>query len=183
VIVDVNGVGYDVHVPLSTFYDLGEEGREVSLRTYLHVREDALQLFGFLTELERQVFERLIAISGIGPKLAIAVLSGMETRDLVGAVQRGDVASLTGIPGIGKKTAERIVLELKDRLAQLAVPVSAIAAVVSPADRLRGDLLSALQNLGYHRQQADKAIDAALTSAPDATFEHALRGALRELMR
>ena len=183
VIVDVNGVGYDVHVPLSTFYDLGDEGHEVSLRTYLHVREDVLQLYGFLTELERQVFERLIAISGIGPKLAIAVLSGMETRDLVGAVQRGDVASLTGIPGIGKKTAERIVLELKDRLAQLAAPVSAVAPVVSPADRLRGDLLSALQNLGYHRQQAEKAIDAAVTSDPDVTFEHALRFALRELIR
>ena len=183
VIIDVHGVGYDVHVPLSTFYDLGDEGQQVSLRTYLHVREDALQLYGFLTELERQVFERLIAISGIGPKLAIAVLSGMETRDLVGAVQRGDVASLTGIPGIGKKTAERIVLELKDRLAQLAAPVSAVAPVVSPADRLRVDLLSALQNLGYHRQQAEKAIDAAITSAPDITFEHALRSALRELMR
>jgi len=183
VIVEVQGVGYDVHVPLSTFYDLGDEGHEVSLRTYLHVREDVLQLYGFLTELERQVFERLIAISGIGPKLAIAVLSGMETRDLVGAVQRGDVASLTGIPGIGKKTAERIVLELKDRLAQLAAPVSAVAPVVSPADRLRGDLLSALQNLGYHRQQAEKAIDAAVTSDPDITFEHALRFALRELIR
>jgi Holliday junction DNA helicase RuvA len=184
VVVDVDGVGYDVFVPLSTFYDLGEEGAEVSLRTYLHVREDALQLFGFLTELERQVFERLIAISGIGPKLAVAVLSGMDTRDLVAAVQRGDVARLTGIPGIGKKTAERIVLELRDRLMQLAAPAAAGAApMVSAADRFRADLLSALQNLGYHRQQAEKAIDAAVTSAPDATFEQALRGALRELMR
>ena len=184
VIVDVDGVGYDVHVPLSTFYELGEEGDEVALRTYLHVREDALQLYGFLTELERQVFERLIAISGIGPKLAIAVLSGIETRDLVAAVQRGDVARLTGIPGIGKKTAERIVLELRDRLAQLAVPVAAGVAPAAPtADRLRTDLLSALQNLGYHRQQAEKAIDAVVTSTPDATFEQALRAALRELMR
>src|SRR5215510_7486633 len=183
VIVDVGGVGYDVHVPLSTFYDLGEDGDEVSLRTYLHVREDALQLYGFLTELERQVFERLISISGIGPKLAIAVLSGMDTRDLVAAVQRGDVARLTGIPGIGKKTAERIVLELRDRLMQLVAPASGAAPIVSAADRFRADLLSALQNLGYHRQQAEKAIDAAVTSAPDATFEQALRGALRELMR
>jgi Holliday junction DNA helicase RuvA len=141
-------------------------------------------LYGFLTELERQVFERLIAISGIGPKLAIAVLSGIETRDLVAAVQRGDVARLTGIPGIGKKTAERIVLELRDRLAQLAVPVPAgVAAAAPTADRLRTDLLSALQNLGYHRQQAEKAIDAVVTSTPDATFEQALRAALRELMR
>jgi holliday junction DNA helicase RuvA len=183
VVVEVEGIGYDVFVPLSTFYDVGDEGDEVALRTYLHVREDALQLYGFLTELERQVFERLIAISGIGPKLAIAVLSGMDTRDLVAAVQRGDVPRLTGIPGIGKKTAERIVLELRDRLTQLVAPASGAAPIVSAADRFRADLLSALQNLGYHRQQAEKAIDAAVTSAPDATFEQALRGALRELMR
>jgi Holliday junction DNA helicase RuvA len=130
------------------------------------------------------VFERLIAISGIGPKLAIAVLSGIETRDLVAAVQRGDVARLTGIPGIGKKTAERIVLELRDRIAQLGVPAPTSASpAVLPADRLRTDLLSALQNLGYHRQQADKAIDTVVTSTPEATLEQALRGALRELMR
>jgi Holliday junction DNA helicase RuvA len=184
VTVDVGGVGYDVHVPLSTFYNLGEEGAEVSLRVYTHVREDALQLYGFLTELERQLFERLIAISGIGPKLAIVVLSGMETRDLVSAVQRADVARLTTIPGIGKKTAERIVLELKDRLKQVAVTVAAGATPTSsPADQLRTDLLSALLNLGYHRQQAEMAIDKTVTSNPNASFEHAVRTALRELMR
>jgi Holliday junction DNA helicase RuvA len=183
VTVDVGGVGYDVHVPLSTFYNLGEEGAEVSLRVYMHVREDALQLYGFLTELERQLFERLIAISGIGPKLAIVVLSGMETRDLVTAVQRADVARLTAIPGIGKKTAERIVLELKDRLKQIAVPVAGAEPASSPADQLRTDLLSALLNLGYHRQQAEKAIDATVTANPNASFEHAVRTALRELMR
>ena len=122
VIVDVGGVGYDVHVPLSTFYNLGDEGAEVSLRVHTHVREDALQLYGFLTELEQQLFERLIAISGIGPRLATVVLSGMEPRDLVAAVQRADVARLTTIPGVGKKTAERIVLELKDRLTQIVAP-------------------------------------------------------------
>ena len=184
VTVDVGGVGYDVHVPLSTFYNLGEEGEEVSLRVYTHVREDALQLYGFLTEVERQLFERLIGISGIGPKLAIVVLSGMEPRDLIAAVQRADVVRLTGIPGIGKKTAERIVLELKDRLKQVAVPVAAGAEPTSsPADQLRGDLLSALLNLGYHRQQAEKAIDATVKSNPNASFEHAVRTALRELMR
>ncbi|HEY9466681.1 MAG TPA: Holliday junction branch migration protein RuvA [Vicinamibacterales bacterium] len=184
VTVDVGGVGYDVHVPLSTFYNLGEEGEEVSLRVYTHVREDALQLYGFLTEVERQLFERLIGISGIGPKLAIVVLSGMEPRDLIAAVQRADVVRLTGIPGIGKKTAERIVLELKDRLKQVAVPVAAGAEPTSsPADQLRGDLLSALLNLGYHRQQAEKAIDATVKSNPNASFEHAVRRALRELMR
>jgi Holliday junction DNA helicase RuvA len=125
VTVDVQGVGYDVHVPLSTFYEIGDEGADVALRIHTHVREDALQLFGFLTDLERQLFERLIGISGIGPKLAIAVLSGMDPRELLAAVQRGDVARLTGIPGIGKKTAERIVLELRDRLAQIAAPAAA----------------------------------------------------------
>ena len=184
IIVDVSGVGYDVHVPLSTFYEVGEAGAEVSLRVYTHVREDTLQLFGFLTDLERQVFERLIGISGIGPKLAIAVLSGMDSREVIAAIQRADVARLTGIPGIGKKTAERIVLELKDRLMQLAVPVAAGAATGAPtADRLREDLLSALQNLGYHRPQAEKAIDASLKGNADTNFEQALRGALREMMK
>ena len=180
--VDVQGVGYEVHVPLSTYYDVGEEGAEVALRVHTHVREESLQLFGFLTALEQQLFERLIGISGIGPKLAIAVLSGIDSAELVGAVQRGDVARLTGVPGIGRKTAERIVLELKDRLATLVIPAGAVAAA-SPADRLRADLLSALQNLGYHRPLAEKAIDAALKGAGDGTFETALRGALRELMR
>ena len=184
VVVDVQGVGYDVHVPLSTFYELGEDGAEVALRVYTHVREDALQLYGFLTELERQLFERLLSISGIGPKLAIAVLSGMDPRDLVSAVQRADVARLTAIPGVGKKTAERIVLELKDRLAQIVMPAAAdTAPPASGADRLRADLLSALQNLGYHRPQAEKAIEAAVKSMTDATFEQALKSALRELMR
>ena len=184
VTVDVGGVGYEVHVPLSTFYNLGDEGEDVSLRVYTHVREDALQLYGFLTDLERQLFERLIGISGIGPKLAIVVLSGMETRELLTAVQRADVARLTTIPGIGKKTAERIVLELKDRLTQIAVPAATgPAAPPSSADQLRTDLLSALLNLGYHRQQAEKAIDATVASNPNASFEHAVRTALRELMR
>ena len=184
VVVDVGGVGYDVHVPLSTYYEVGEEGAEIALRVYLHVREDTLQLYGFLTDLERQVFERLIAISGIGPKLAIAVLSGMDSREVIAAVQRADVVRLTGIPGVGKKTAERMVLELKDRLTELAAPAAAGAVPhVSADDRLRADVLSALQNLGYHRPQAERAIDAALAAAPDAGFEHALRAVLRELMR
>ena len=182
-IVDVQGVGYEVHVPLSTFYDAGEQGAEITLRIHTHVREDALQLYGFLTELERQLFERLISVSGIGPKLAIAVLSGMDSRDLLACVQRGDVARLTGIPGIGKKTAERIVLELRDRLAQLPGAAPVDVAPVNGADRVRGDLLSALQNLGYHRPQAEKAVDATLQTMSEPTFEHALKVALRELMR
>ena len=184
VIVDIQGVGYDVQVPLSTFYEIGDEGSEVALKVYTHVREDALQLYGFLTDLERTLFERLIGISGIGPKLAIAVLSGMEPRELVTAVQRGDVARLTGTPGVGKKTAERIVLELKDRLAQIAAPVAADTPdVAAGPDRIRDDLLSALQNLGYHRPQAEKAIETTLKGVSEPTFEVALRSALRELMR
>jgi Holliday junction DNA helicase RuvA len=182
-IVDVQGVGYEVHVPLSTFYDAGEPGAEITLRIHTHVREDALQLYGFLTDLERQLFERLISVSGIGPKLAIAVLSGMDSRDLLACVQRGDVARLTGIPGIGKKTAERIVLELRDRLAQLPGATPVDAAPVNGSDRVRSDLLSALQNLGYHRPQAEKAVDATLQTMSEPTFEYALKAALRELMR
>jgi Holliday junction DNA helicase RuvA len=182
-IVDVQGVGYEVQVPLSTFYDVGEVGAEVTLRIYTHVREDALQLYGFLTDLERQLFERLISVSGIGPKLAIAVLSGMDPRDLLACVQRGDVARLTAIPGVGKKTSERLVLELKDRLAQLPGGIPADAASANGSDRVRTDLLSALQNLGYHRPQAEKAIDATLQTMTEPTFEHALKAALRELMR
>ena len=182
-IVDVQGVGYEVHVPLSTFYDAGDTGADITLRIYTHVREDALLLYGFLTELERQLFEKLIGISGIGPKLAIAVLSGMEPRELMTSVQRGDVARLTGIPGVGKKTSERIVLELRDRLAQLPGAVAADAAPIDGGDRVRSDLLSALQNLGYHRPQAEKAIDATLQTMSNPTFEHALKAALRELMR
>lgn len=184
IVVDVQGVGYELHVPLSTYYDIGEEGSEVSLRVYTHVREDALQLYGFLTALEQQVFERLITISGIGPRLAVATLSGIETRELVSAVQRGDVARLTNVPGIGRKTAERIVLELKDKLAHLTVPAGLDVAVLGAAeDRLRDDLVSALQNLGYHRPAAEKAVESTLSSGIAPTFEHALRFALRELMR
>jgi Holliday junction DNA helicase RuvA len=182
-IVDVEGVGYLVHVPLSTFYDVGDVGAEAELRIHTHVREEVLQLYGFLTALEQQLFERLINISGIGPKLAISVLSGIEPHDLIAAVQRGDVARLTGIPGVGRKTAERIVLELKDRLAQIATPSGGAPEPEAPGERLREDLLSALQNLGYHRPMAEKAIDASLSSVDAPSFELALKAALRELMR
>jgi Holliday junction DNA helicase RuvA len=181
-VVDVHGVGYEVLVPLSTFYEVGDEGADVALHIHTHVREDALLLYGFLTVLEQQVFERLIGISGIGPKLAVAVLSGIDPRDLVTAVQRGDVARLVAIPGIGKKTAERIVLELKDRLAAFSA-MPAAAAPASAADRLRDDLVSALVNLGYHRPQAEKSVETALKSDPDMAFENALRQSLRTLMR
>ncbi len=180
VIVDVKGVGYDVHVPLSTFYGLGEPGGEVVFRVHTHVRDDTLALFGFTTSLELQLFQRLIGITGIGPRLALAVLSGIESADLVQAVRQGDVARLTGIPGIGKKTAERIGLELKDRLpAGLDLESDGPDLEAGETDK-RGDLLSALLNLGYHRPLAERAVDAALR-AGDGTLEQTLRRALKEL--
>jgi Holliday junction DNA helicase RuvA len=181
-IVDVHGVGYEVQVPLSTFYRLPDEGTEVTLHVHTHVREDALSLFGFGTPLEQQLFERLIAISGIGPRLALAVLSGIDPVELVRAVQGGDVGRLTQIPGIGKKTAERIGLELKDRLpAQLRAEADKAAEGAGEA-LVRADLLSALLNLGYHRALAEKAVDAALASGGEATFERTLKQALQHLV-
>ena len=182
-VVDVQGVGYEVHVPLSTFYRMPEVGGEVALRVHTHVREDTLALFGFANQLELQIFERLISISGIGPKLALAVLSGIDAAELVVAVQRGDVARLTAIPGVGKKTAERISLELKDRL-PVAIALEAQAAGgVSDQRDLRADLLSALLNLGYHRTLAEKAVDAALKLPGDTTFERRLKQALQHLTK
>ena len=183
VVVDVGGVGYDVQVPLSTFYDLGEPGAAVTLRVHTHVREDAISLFGFRTRLEQDLFERLIAVNGIGPKLALAVLSGIETADLIRAIKTQDVARLTAIPGIGKKTAERIGLELKDRMPQ-AVPAAGPAApAAGPADQLRDDLISALINLGYQRAAAEKAIEHVLGVSPPPDFEQALRDVLRSMMK
>jgi Holliday junction DNA helicase RuvA len=180
IVVDVNGVGYDLSVPLSTFYGLGEPGSEIALRIHTHVREDALLLYGFATRLEQDLFERLIGISGIGPKVALAVLSGIEPLELVRAIERGDLARLTAIPGVGKKTSERIVLELKDRL-----PRSPIAAAGAPSEApaLRDDVLSALINLGYHRPLAERAVEAAVKATPDGDFERTLKQALRELAR
>jgi len=186
IVVDVNGIGYDVFVPLSTFYGLGDAGAGISLRIHTHVREDALTLYGFATPVEQELFERLIDVSGIGPKLALAVLSGIEPQELIRAIDRGDVARLTAIPGVGKKTSERIVLELKDRLprARAIAPAGAIGAPETAA--VRDDVLSALLNLGYHRPLAEKAVDAAiktLGSSSDAGFERTLRQALRELAK
>ncbi len=185
-VIDVGGVGYDVQVPLSTFYGLGDVGADISLRIHTQVREDALALFGFSTRLELDVFEKLIGISGVGPRLALSVLSGIEPPDLIRAVRVGDIVRLTRIPGVGKKTAERMGLELKDRL-----PESLVAEVVSDADEpvpseagVRADVLSALLNLGYHAPLAERAVDAALAT-PDGVsdFEEALRQALRELAK
>lgn len=179
-VVDVQGVGYDVQVPLSTYARVGDIGAEVALHVHTYVREDQIALFGFGTPLEQQIFERLLAVSGIGPKVALAVLSGIQPADLVEAVHLGDPARLVAIPGIGRKTAERIVLELRDRLpAALASPGDGAA----PPTGLRVDLLSALVNLGYPRPAVEKAVAAAVKADPDATFEPALRDALARLAK
>ena len=183
VIVETGGVGYEVHVPLSSFASIGEVGADVTLRVHTHVREDALQLFGFATALEQELFERLIGVSGIGPKVALAVLSGIEPKELIRAIERGDLARLTAIPGVGKKTSERIVLELKDRLPR--AHVASVTAGVAPSEpsTVRDDVLSALVNLGYHRPLAEKAVESAIKAQPDGGFERTLKQALRELAR
>ena len=183
VIVDVSGVGYDVHVPLSTFYEMAEPGEEIALRIHTHVREDALLLYGFATPLELQIFERLISVSGIGPKLALAVLSGIEPNELVSAIRTANVARLTGIPGIGKKIAERIGLELKDKMASFVAAEMAASYTSAAGETLRDDVLSALMNLGYHRPLAERAVDSAIKKSTGATFESILKYALRELAR
>jgi Holliday junction DNA helicase RuvA len=182
-IVDVAGVGYDVAVPLSTFYASGDEGAEIALRVHTHVREDQLALYGFMTAFELTVFERMIAVSGIGPKLALSVLSGIEPGEFVAAIHRADLGRLTRIPGVGKKTAERIVVELRDRLPKAIEAAGAAAVPPSAEDAMREDLVSALSNLGYHRQAVDKVLDNVLGDDDTRKFEEILRAALKELSR
>jgi Holliday junction DNA helicase RuvA len=182
VIVDVAGVGYDVLVPLSTFYTSGDPGAEIALRIHTHVREDALALYGFATAIELTMFERLIAVNGIGPKLALAVLSGIDALDLVRAIERNDVARLVVIPGVGKKTAERICVELRDRLPKDIDRTTGDAAPAA-AGAMRDDVVSALANLGYHRQTIDKVLDPLVASGQEQRFEDLLRAALKQLSR
>lgn len=184
VIVDTGGVGYRVFIPLSTFYAIPDDG-EVRLQVYTHVREEALLLFGFSTLMEKEMFVTLINISGIGPKLALNILSHIPVVDLQGAVLAGDVKRLAALPGIGKKTAERLVLELKDKLgavAGAAVPAQPAAAAARNIGDPLADVLSALVNLGYKEPQARKALEA-LEVAGDAPMEEILKGALKVLAR
>ena len=177
-IVDVGGGGYRLAIPLSTFYRIGEPGEEVTLLTHTHVREDALALFGFLTAAEQALFERLIAVAGVGPKLAVSILSGIEAPDLVAALRASDVVRLTRIPGVGRKTAERLVLELKDRMQGLAATEPAPG---SPAGSPKEDLVSALVHLGYSRPEAERGVDRALKDGGEGRFEELLRRTLRIL--
>jgi Holliday junction DNA helicase RuvA len=179
-IVETGGVGYDVIIPVSTFTHLPEAGAEVRLRIHTHVREDALALYGFLTQDEKALFEKFIGVSGIGPKLAVTILSGLAAPDLIDAIRRGEVDRLVRIPGIGKKTAERMVLELRDKL-----PAAAGEEPASRPDTLSAidqDVLSALLNLGCGRPQAEAAVRKAKAAGGPAGFEPLFRRAL-ELVR
>jgi Holliday junction DNA helicase RuvA len=178
-VIDVGGVGYRISIPLSTFYRIGEPGDEVTLLTHTHVREDALALFGFLTATERSLFEKLIAVSGVGPRLANAILSGIEAPELVAALRSSDVARLTRIPGVGRKTAERLVVELKDKMQGL--PGGEDAGTAPAPSTAAEDLVSALVHLGYSRPEAERAVDRALKDGGGGRFEDLLRRSLHLL--
>ena len=183
VLLDVGGVGYELYVPVSTFYEIerareGGDGR-VKLHVHTHVREDALMLFGFWTAREKGLFEKLIGVGGIGPKLARVVLSGMPPDDLTLAIARGDAVRLATIPGVGKKTAERMVLELREKMADLAAELPERAAA-APGDE---EVVSALVNLGYKRPQAERAVGDARRERPDGAFPELLRESLKRLSR
>ena len=189
-IVDVGGVGYEVTIPLSTFYDLEEAGSPVQLRIYTHVREDTLQLFGFKTSRERELFLKIISVSGIGPKLGITLLSGMSAEELIACIRSNDLARLTLIPGIGRKTAERLVIELREKITALAsTQLEEEASGKMPSsgeptqDSVRSDAMSALLNLGYQRSAAEKAVDNALAEGGELSVESILRRVLRKLAR
>ena len=179
-IVETHGVGYDVVISVPTFSELPAAGAEVALHIHTHVREDALNLYGFLRLAEKHLFEKLLTVSGIGPKLAITILSGMPADEMVGAIRGADVARLTRIPGIGKKTAERMVLELRDKL---PVPTGAADVSLAAASPIEEDVLSALGNLGYQRTAAEKALLAARSVKAAQSFDALFREALAVLSK
>lgn len=181
VLLDVGGVGYEVHIPVSTYYEIDRlaDGVPAALHIHTHLRDDGISLFGFWTETERRLFERLIGVSGIGPRLARVVLSGMSPADLIQALSGGDLVRLSAIPGIGKKTAERMVLELRDKVRELTEEPEAVAAATAGDD----ELVSALVNLGYRQSQAERAVVLARRDAPEADFSDLLRASLKRLSR
>ena len=187
IIVDVGGVGYEVIIPLSTFYDLGEIGEDVSLRIYTHVREDVLQLFGFKTVRERELFLLLISVSGIGPKSAITALSGMSADEIIGAIRQNNLARLNSIPGVGKKTAERLVIELRDKIAKLSAlsseEMKAEGIPQTSGDDVYDDAISALVNLGYHVNSAEKALKQAMQEGTEMSVQKLLRRSLQLLAK
>ena len=179
-IVETHGVGYDVAISVATFTEMPAAGAEVALHIHTHVREDALSLYGFLRLAEKHLFEKLLTVSGIGPTLAIKILSGMPADEMIGAIRGGDLARHTRIPGIGRKTAERMVLELRDKL---PAPMAGSETGASPASPLEEDVISALVNLGYQRAAAEKALLIARGSPTSQTFEVLFRSALGSLSK
>jgi Holliday junction DNA helicase RuvA len=178
-IVETAGVGYDVTITIPTFSDLPSPGSEVALHIHTHVREDQIALYGFLTPAEKRLFEKLITVSGIGPKLAITILSGMPANEMVGAIRGNDIARLTRIPGIGKKTAERMVLELRDKLPPTGAETPAAPTITA----MEEDVLSALVNLGYQRPSAERALATAAKNEKEGSFEALFRNTLAALAK
>ena len=187
VIIDVGGVGYEVTIPLSTFYELGDVGSEIKLRIFTLVREDALQLFGFKTVRERDLYLKLISVQGIGAKLGIAMLSGMSADEIVAAIRTDNVARLITIPGVGRKTAERMVVELRDKIGELSVGAAAGTSTTTGASSGKetafDDALSALINLGYQRNAAEKALQEAAKDGAELSVQKLLRAALQKLAK
>lgn len=179
-IVETCGVGYDVTISVPTFSDLPAIGAEVALHVHTHVREDALALYGFLRASEKVLFEKLITVSGIGPKLAITILSGMPADEMIGAIRSNDIARLTRIPGIGKKTAERMVLELRDKLPETNAPSESAAPTMNATEE---DVLSALMNLGYQRAAAEKALGVVTKNGKTGSFDALFRDSLAALSK
>lgn len=177
VVLDVNGVGYEVHIPLSTYYGLGESGQEAVFHIHTHVREDLIQLFGFRTQLEKGLFLRLISVSGVGPKVALTVLSGLSAEELIQAIVSGNLVKLTSIPGIGRKIAERLTVELRDKVKNLSA-----GGVTEPSSAaVRSDLISALVNLGWQQTLAEKAVNAAMKEEQRQDFEWLLKQSMKKL--
>lgn len=191
VIVDVAGVGYEVAIPLSTFYDLGEIGEPVQLRVYTHVREDALQLYGFKTARERELFLQLISVNGVGPGLAIKLLSGMNADEMIASIRTNNLVRLVAIPGVGRKTAERLVVDLRDKIAALSSPAleeefaakAAVEGAPTTTEAMRNDAMSALANLGYQKASAEKAVKNAIDEGGELSVEVILRRSLRSLAK
>ena len=187
VIVDVSGVGYEVNIPLSTYYDLADTGSNVQLRIYTHVKEDALQLYGFKTARERELFINFISVSGIGPRLGIALLSNMNADELIQSIKTNNLGRLTSIPGIGRKTAERLVVDLREKMTQMSVdqvietPAEPETAGATGEDSVRSEALSGLMNLGYQRSAAEKAVESALGEGGDISVESVLKRSLKKM--
>jgi holliday junction DNA helicase RuvA len=181
VIIETQGIGYQVFISVNTLYDLPEMAEAVHLHIYTHVREDLLQLFGFSTLLEKEIFQILISVSGIGPKLALNILSGIAPDELVGSLQSENVDRLMAIPGVGRKTAERLVFDLKEKVREIALRGRPLPERIKPKDQLVEDVTSALVNLGYKKNQAERAVEQVWNQRPEASLEEILKESLRAL--